>query len=70
MWRKGFAFDDVPRAMLSLSRPPALARRRPLPDEVVESAGGRDTLGRFLEALRSFARETDFRAFYRARRGT
>ena len=67
---EGFAFDAVPKAMLSLTNPPALAPRVPYPERAVSAAGGADSLRQFVDALRDLARHTDFQAFYRSHKGT
>lgn len=67
---EGFAFDAVPKAMLSRTAPPALTRRVPYPERSVTAAGGADSLRQFMAALRGFAQASDVQAFYRAHQGT
>jgi hypothetical protein len=66
MWRKGFNFQVPQSAMLYLSKPPELKQQRPFSDEITKRAGGEQRLNQFLSALRDFARETKFMAFFGA----
>lgn len=69
MSSSGFSFSAVPEAMLALTEPPELAQRVPFSEEVVRRAGGADRLDEFVRALRAFAKDTDFDAFYAAHGG-
>ncbi len=70
MSEAGFAFDAVPKAILTLSDPPALASISAVPPEVVERAGGREKLDAFFAALRILAEKSDFEVFLRAHRAS
>lgn len=70
MSQQGFAFDAVPFAVLAFTDPPELKPRVVVPEQAVERAGGRKRLDQFMEELRSFAMQSDFRAFFEAHRGT
>lgn len=62
----GFWYGQPPEAMLSYSAPPDLRVISPVAPFIVERAGGREKLDAFIAALRDFAVETDFMAFFRA----
>jgi hypothetical protein len=61
---RGFAFDRPPTTMLYLSYPPELEPQALFTDELVASAGGPERMNEFLQALREFARESDFINWY------
>ena len=61
---EGFSFDAPPAVMLYLSDPPELEVQTPIPDGLVARAGGPDRLGQWIDALRSFSRDTLFMDFY------
>ena len=63
---RGFTHDAPPTVMLYLTDPPALHGAAPLPQYLVRRAGGRENLVAFIAALRDFARESDFMAFFEA----
>jgi hypothetical protein len=65
-----FVYDAPVRVMLHLSNPPELAVAVPFTDYDEKRAGGRERLDRFVKALRGFAVETEFAAFYDAHKGT
>ncbi len=64
----GFNFDAPPTAMLFFSDPPEILPRHPVPEEILERAGGREKLDEFMGALREFAKKSDFMKFYESRR--
>ena len=66
----GFSYDAPPAAMLFLTDPPGLKVRLPFSDYIKSRAGGEKQLTAFVQALRDFARESNFQAFYDAHRGT
>lgn len=70
MSERFFSFDRVPKAMLSLSEPPALTPRMKVSSMILLAAGGRDQFERLVAALREFAVETEFMRFFEAHRGT
>lgn len=70
MSRTGFSFDAPPYVMLHLSEPPELQLTTELPDALVERAGGRERLDRFIALIRDFAAVSDFQAFWRDQRPT
>jgi len=70
MSNQGFSFDAPPAAMLYLSDPPNLRQRVPFFDYIKKRAGGERQLNDFVQALRAFARETNFTAFFNAHKGT
>lgn len=53
---------------LRLSAPPDLYAPEPLPGGYLDAAGGEEVVERFIEAMRDFARESRFMAFYEAHR--
>ena len=78
-----FSYDAPPEAMLHLTDPPTLSVRIPFTDYLKMRASGDKNLDRaealnagekrlqeFADALRNFARESDFQAFYDAHKGT
>jgi hypothetical protein len=64
MSQVGFTFDAPPALMLSLSDPPELAVTASFDNIIIARAGGPVLVEAFLAALRDFARETNFMAFY------
>ncbi len=64
MSQESFAFDAPPTAMLFLSDPPALKIKIPITQYIVERAGSKEALEKFIDALRKFAVETKFMSFY------
>jgi len=64
MSRRGFSFDAPVAVILHCSDPPALEEVAEIPEAIVTRAGGREHLKRFLAALRAFAKDTDFSAFF------
>ena len=66
----GFSYDAPPAAMLFLTDPPDLKNRLPFSDYIKGRAGGEKQLNEFVQALRDFARESNFLAFYDAHKGT
>ena len=56
--------DAYPTAMLYLSDPPALEERETIPTYIYEAFRGPENFARFLQALRDFARRTDFNRFF------
>lgn len=70
MSQRGFAFDAVPVSVLAFTDPPELEPRVAVPEHAVERAGGRERLDQFMAELRSFAKQSDFRSFFEAHRGT
>lgn len=63
-----FRFGHPPSVMLHLSDPPGLGERIPMDDFLFKMAGDRGKLNEFIEAMRSFARDSDFMAFFRENR--
>ncbi len=61
---RGFSFDAVPKAMLSLGDPPLLEQVYNFPSDVVALAGGQEALENFVSAMRDFATQTAFETFY------
>jgi hypothetical protein len=59
-----FRLGHPPAVMLHLSAPPALEERIPIDDFLLKMAGGRKPLDTFLDAVRRFARDTDFMTFF------
>lgn len=70
MSQANFNFDAVPKAMLALSKPPEMALRAPFPGDALARAGGAEKLDAYVEALRDFARESQYEAFFDAHQGT
>jgi hypothetical protein len=68
IYPKGFRFDVPPKAMLYFSDPPELIERQPVPDDIMQKAGGEEQFSQFINALRDFARKTKFMKFYNAHR--
>jgi len=66
----GFTFDAPPGAMLFLSDPPDLRLTMPFTEYLETRAGGSEKLERFVNALRDFAKDTQFMTFYSAHIGT
>jgi hypothetical protein len=64
MSQRGFSFDAPPAVMLHLTRPPDLAVHTPFTEYLLRRAGGEKQLGELIAALREFAYETDFMAFF------
>lgn len=62
----GFTHDAPVRLMLHHDDPPLLAQHTPYSDYLIDRAGGEEVLTACLDALRDFARETNFMAFYEA----
>lgn len=62
--RSTFAYDAPPATMLYLSPPPALNQEIPFSPYLIDRAGGRKKLDKFLDALRDFAETTRFMDFY------
>ncbi len=69
MSAKGFSYDAPPAVMLYLSDPPELRVERPFTNYLEMRAGGEEKLGKFLAALRDFARETKFMEFFKEHGG-
>lgn len=65
MRRADFNFSAVPEAVMAFTPPPALRRRRESTPAILASAGGEAQLDAFVAALRDFAAESRFEAFYR-----
>ena len=65
-----FSYDAPPAVMLYLSDPPELILRLPFSDYVNARASGEKQLKELVEALRDFARESSFQAFYDGHKGT
>lgn len=59
-----FNFSTVPDIILRYTPPPALQPRVPVPSELSEAAGGPEMLASFVNALRDFAVQSDFKRFY------
>ncbi len=68
MSQNSFSFDAPVQAVLHLSAPPQLTPIADYPSEIVDRAGGRETLDRFVTLLRDFALKTDFTNFYSSHR--
>ena len=66
MSQQSFSFDAPVQAVLHLSPPPELKVLAEYPPEIVDRAGGRETLDRFVALLRDFSVKTDFVAFYQS----
>ena len=59
----GFAFDAVPKVMLSLTLPPDLNPKKLFTKSLERRASGPDSLAKFVEALRDFAQTSKFLHF-------
>lgn len=77
MSKKGFNYDTPPSLMLCLSDIPALELRSPsgcfspeYSKHLLESCGGEKQMREFVDALRDFARVTDFQKFFDANQDT
>ena len=77
MSKKGFNYDTPPSLMLCLSDLPALELRSPsgcfspeYSKHLLESCGGEKQMREFVDALRDFARVTDFQKFFDANADT
>jgi hypothetical protein len=64
----GFTHDAPVAFMLYHGDPPELAQTSPYSDYLIDRAGSQDTLLELADALRDFARQTDFMRFYEAHR--
>jgi Domain of unknown function (DUF4932) len=62
----GFNFYAPPEVMLYLSAPPDLKVNKAIPEELVKRAGGKEKLMQFIDALRQFAKESNFMEFFRS----
>jgi hypothetical protein len=62
----GFTHDAPVAFMLYHGDPPGLAQRAPYSDYLIGRAKGKENLLELADALRDFARETDFMRFYQA----
>jgi hypothetical protein len=60
----GFAYDAPVQLMLYHGYPPELAQKVPYSDYLIRRAGGDETLIKFADKLRDFARDSDFMRFY------
>ena len=60
----GFSYDAPPGAMIHLSHPPELNITTPFTDYLYKRAGGEELLMEFIEALRDFAKESNFMQFW------
>ena len=56
--------DAYPTAMLYLSDPPVLEPTQPIPPHIYRAFRGEENFTRFIYALRSFARQTQFNHFF------
>ena len=56
--------DAYPTAMLYLSDPPVLEQTQPIPPHIYRAFRGEENFTRFIYALRSFARQTQFNHFF------
>jgi hypothetical protein len=63
-----FRYDTPPVAILCLSDPPDLRIQSEIPKLTLSLSGGKEKLEQFFEELRSFARTTNFTAFFEAHR--
>jgi hypothetical protein len=70
MRAQGFSFDAPPTAVLHLSNPPELNINPPFTDYLIQRAGGKEKLERFIRNLRDFARKTRFKAFFKSHHRT
>ncbi len=70
MSAEGFSYDAPPAAMLYLSEPPELTAKLPFTAYLNGRAGGAKRLNKFVELLRDFAEETEFKVFFRAHNAT
>lgn len=68
MSKEGFAFSNVPDTLMRYTPPPALAPRIAVTERLTAAAGGQARLDAFMEALRDFARASDFALFFAAHR--
>ncbi len=64
--RAGFTHDAPVRFILHHGDPPELVQESPYSDYLVRRARGKEPLRELADALRDFARKTDFMKFYRA----
>lgn len=64
LWPTGFAFDTPVAVVLHLGPPPELAPRAEIGADLVARAGSPERLARFLDALRTFAQDTEFATFF------
>lgn len=63
-----FRLGHPPAVMLHLTNPPGLEERIPVDDFLLKMAGGRNALDAFLAAMREFARDSEFMAFFESHR--
>lgn len=70
MSKARFAYDAVPKVILSFTTPPELQPRAELPFNVLRRAGGKEKLAEFMTALRDFAQQSQFNDFFAAQRHT
>lgn len=70
MSSNSFSYDAPPTLMLHLSNPPQLELEIPLTDDLINRGGGKEQISKFLEALRDFAKVSQFELFWNSHRGT
>jgi hypothetical protein len=64
MSHDGFSYDAPPGVMIHLSNPPELKIETPFTDYLNRRAGGKELLMEFIEAIRDFAKESNFMQFW------
>lgn len=64
MYESGFSYDAPPSAMLYYSQSTDLKQIVPLTDYLLGRAGGQEKIDEFINALRQFAEDTNFKKFY------
>jgi len=67
--QRGFNFSYPPTSMLYFSDVPTLKPQIDLPADFGKRAGGKEKLDEFIQALRDFAKDSNFESFYRNHRG-
>ncbi len=63
-----FVAGDRAHALVTLTDPPGLAAEFPIESQLVDAAGGRESLDAWLAGLRRFAKECRFEDFFRVER--
>lgn len=66
---KEFAYSNPAEAIIHFGTPPDLEPIAPVPAHVLESIGGQAALDGWLDALRRFARASDFMTFFASQQG-
>jgi hypothetical protein len=66
---EGFAYSYPAEAIVHFGAPPALEPIAPVPTQTITAIGGQPALDRWVEALRQFARDTQFMEFFASQQG-